>query len=63
MQGDDVLSFFQRTLRIPNVSHRHVTNEIWEMPIGEEDIERLRDLYRMLQEMHWNDPSIADYLR
>lgn len=58
-----VQRFFQETLRIPNVSHRDVMDEILEMEVGEEDIERVRSLYRMLQEMHRNDPSIADYLR
>lgn len=63
MPGDDVQRFFQGTLRIPNVSHRDVTEEILEIEVGEEDIERIRSLYRMLQEMHRNDPSIADYIQ
>ena len=60
---DDIRQFFQGTLRIPNVTHQDLTNEIWEVQGGEESIERIRSLYGMLQEMHQNDPSVADYLR
>ena len=63
VSGGDIQEFFQGTLRIPNISHADVTDEIWEMKAGEVDIERVHSLYRMLQETHQNDSNIADYLR
>lgn len=63
VERDGIRQFFQGTLRIPNVTHRDVTNEIYEVQVGEGQIEQIRSLYGMLQGMHHNDPRIADYLR
>lgn len=62
--GDDgTQQFFQRTLRIPNISHKHIIDELEHMVGRQPDTDTVRNLYRMLQEMYETDQDIAESLR
>lgn len=61
--GDEMRLFFQRTLRIPNISHEHIMDELEHIVCGLSDTESVRDLYGMLQEMYEADQDIAESIQ
>ena len=63
VEGDDSMrQFFQRTLRIPDISHEHIVEELEYMD-EQPDADTVGNLYRLLQGMCESDPSIASSLQ
>ena len=62
MEGDSLRQFFQGTLRIPNISHEHIFQELDNMD-EPPDADTVGNLYRLLQNMCESDPSIESSLR
>ncbi len=63
-EGDCIRQFFQGTLRIPNISHEHILKELQDTDRQQQqDIQTVRNLYQLLQDMYQADPTIAESLR
>lgn len=59
---DDLQSFFKGTLRIPDVSHTHIIEELEYCHDERVAIEFVRELYKLLQDMWRADSGISGYL-
>ncbi len=65
---NDLRRLFQDTLGIRNISHEHIIAELQhlaanEQPEGADILEKVRNLYHLLQNMHETDPNIASQIR
>lgn len=61
--GNSLRHFFQGTLRIPDISHEHIVDELSDMRGKSRDANTVANLYRLLQGLYEADPNIADGIR